>query len=232
MSGDACPEEEALAHLRRLGGGEGNDGLWLEAVTHGSWVQEHPQAGRRSNQRLEFLGDSVVGLAMAHYLFQGYPEASEGDLSRAKAAAVGEGALAAAARRLGLGEFLFLGKGEEQGGGREKPALLADAFEAVCGALFLAAGWEKASRFVARHLGPTADRALRRGTEDYKSRLQEVVQGRGGKVSYRLLREEGPDHAKVFTVAALVDERVVGHGRGRNKKAAEQEAARDALGRI
>ncbi|HHY95138.1 MAG TPA: ribonuclease III, partial [Firmicutes bacterium] len=113
------------------------DDLLLEAVTHGSWVQEHPQVGRESNQRMEFLGDAVVGLAMVHYLYTRYPQLAEGPLSRVKAAVVGEGALAAAARRLGLGSLLFLGRGEELGGGREKSGLLADCFEAVCGALYL-----------------------------------------------------------------------------------------------
>lgn len=222
-------EGAVLSRLKELLGDDVSDGLLLEAVTHSSWVQEHAAAGRQSNERLEFLGDAVVGLAIAAHLFGAHPGQAEGRLSRAKAAAVGEAALASAARRLGLGELLFLGRGEEESGGREKPAILADCFEAVCGAIFLGAGWERASRFVARELGAVADRAVRRGTGDHKSALQELVQARGGTVSYCVLKEEGPDHAKVFTVAVLVDDIPAGQGRGSSKKLAEQEAARQAL---
>jgi ribonuclease-3 len=222
-------EAGVLAGLRRVLGDFRHDHLLLQAVTHSSWVQEHPEAGRDSNERLEFLGDAVVGLAVASYLYSRFPGAREGELSRLKAAVVGEGALAGAARRLGLGELLYLGRGEEQSGGASRPALLADVFEAVCAALYLDSGWQRARDFVIAQLAPAVERALRRGTGDYKSALQEVVQEHGGSVSYRVVAEEGPDHARVFTVEVLVDGRVAGRGRGRSKKAAEQEAARVAL---
>lgn len=222
-------EETVLAALRRAVGDFHSDGLFLQAVTHSSWVQEHPGAGRDSNERLEFLGDAVVGLAMASYLYSRFPAAREGELSRLKAAVVGAGALAAAARRLGLGDLLFLGRGEAQSGGASKPALLADAFEAVCAALYLDGGWQRARDFVVEQLSGAVERALRRGTGDFKSALQEKVQEQGGTVSYRLVAQEGPDHARLFTVEVLVDGRVAGRGKGRSKKAAEQEAARMAL---
>jgi len=226
---DAGREVLVLAHLRRVLGEFRSDGLFLQAVTHSSWVQEHAGAGRDSNERLEFLGDAVVGLAVASYLYSRFPGAREGELSRLKAAAVGEGALAQAARRLGLGGLLFLGRGEEQSGGASKPALLADVFEAVCAALYLDGGWQRARDFVVDQLAPAVERALKRGTGDFKSTLQERVQEQGGTVSYRVVAEEGPDHARVFTVEVLVDGRVAGRGRGRSKEAAEQEAARIAL---
>lgn len=219
-----------LAALRRAVGDFTSDGLFLQAVTHSSWVQEHPEEGRDSNERLEFLGDAVVGLAAASYLYARFPAAREGELSRLKAAVVGAGALAAAARRLGLGEMLFLGRGEAQSGGATKPALLADVFEAVCAALYLDGGWQRARDFVIEQLSGAVARALRRGTGDFKSALQERVQEEGGTVSYRLVAQEGPDHARLFTVEVLVDGQVVGRGKGRSKKAAEQEAARRALG--
>ncbi|MDI6895126.1 MAG: ribonuclease III [Bacillota bacterium] len=222
-------EAMVLAALRQALGDFRSDGLFLQAVTHSSWVQEHPGAGRDSNERLEFLGDAVVGLAMASYLYSRFPRAREGELSRFKAAVVGEGALAGAARRLGLGQLLYLGRGEEQSGGASRPALLADVFEAVCAALYLDSGWQRARDFVVGQLAPAVDRTLKRGTGDFKSVLQEVVQERGGSVTYRVVGQEGPDHARVFTVEVVVDGRVAGRGRGRSKKAAEQEAARIAL---
>lgn len=218
-----------LAALRSAVGDFRSDGLFLQAVTHSSWVQEHPGAGRDSNERLEFLGDAVVGLAVASYVYSRFPAAREGELSRIKAVVVGEGALAAAARRLGLGGLLFLGRGEAMSGGAGKPALLADVFEALCAALYLDSGWERARDFVVRNLADAVDRALRKGTGDFKSALQEKVQEEGGTVSYRLVAQEGPDHARVFTVEVLVDGKVAGRGRGSSKKAAEQEAARAAL---
>ncbi|HLN64565.1 MAG TPA: ribonuclease III [Symbiobacteriaceae bacterium] len=202
---------------------------WLqEALTHTTYANEHVRA--RSNERLEFLGDSVVGMVVAQYLFAQYPDLPEGDLTKIRAAVVCEPTLAARARALGLGGLLRFGRGETVSG-RDRDSTLSDAFEAVVGAIFLDGGLEVARSFVLRELAPLVPQARSGQVRvDYKTRLQEHIQGRSPEgPAYRLLAEEGPPHNKRFQVGVYHQDRELGTGWGRNKKEAEQEAARQAL---
>ena len=206
-------------------------GLLEHAMTHSSYANEHRSAGLTSNERLEFLGDSVLGVVVADYLFHEHPDMPEGELTRTRAALVCEGSLYDAAQGLGLGEYLRLGKGEDAGGGRKRPSILADATEAMLAAVYLDGGME-AVRPIIRALildkeqEKTADR-------DYKTALQERVQRTPGKsVYYKLVRETGPDHCRSLEMEASVDGKVIGAGAGRTKKEAEQMAAKAALEKL
>lgn len=205
-----------------------NRTLLVEALTHTSYANE-AQGRVSSNQRLEFLGDSVLSLSVSAELFRKFPDMPEGDLTRLRAALVSEPTLAKVARTIGLGARLRLGRGEEASGGRDRDSALADALEAVVGALYLDQGLDVAGAWVLGRLDPemaTLDLDL----VDHKTRLQEILQATTGQAArYQLLAEDGPDHRKVFTVAALGGERELGRGTGRSKKEAEQEAARQAL---
>jgi ribonuclease-3 len=208
-----------------------NPGLLLEALTHTTYSNENP--GAPSNQRLEFLGDSVVGMVIASQIFQQFPDLPEGELTKIRAAVVCEPTLAARSRALEVGGHLRFGKGEAVSG-RDRESILADAFEAIVGALFLDGGVDVARRFVLRELAPLVAPA-RSGLVrvDYKTQLQEWIQERypEGPV-YRLLAEEGPAHNKRFQVGVYHREASLGDGWGRSKKEAEQEAARVALERL
>ncbi|MBI5582802.1 MAG: ribonuclease III [Deltaproteobacteria bacterium] len=209
--------------------------LLVQAVTHRSYVHENPSAGSKDNERLEFLGDSVLNLSLSHLIFHRYPELDEGELSRMRAGLVNESQFRKLAEKLGLGKCLRLGRGEEKSGGREKGSLLADAFEALLGAIYLEAGYEAAFRVTETLLTPVlrSSRAgLLRGF-DFKTELQEYCQGRYKKTpDYEVLKEEGPDHRKLFYVKVRLAGLDIGQGQGRSKKAAEQEAARAALGQL
>ncbi len=204
-----------------------------QALTHPSYAHEHPGRAGRDNQRLEFLGDAVLGLAVAHLLHEGFPERSEGDLTRFRAALVSEGCLARKARAAGIGPLLRLGCGEAATGGRDKPSVLAAAMEACLGAVYLTVGFEGVLALCAGLWGPDLE-ALAAGPVpgDFKTRLQEWAQARGVPLEYRVLREEGPPHDRTFLVAVRVGGQTAGEGRGRSLKAAEQEAARVALERV
>ncbi|HEY8448847.1 MAG TPA: ribonuclease III [Bacillota bacterium] len=206
--------------------------LFELALTHPSFAHEARDDGAH-NERLEFLGDAVLDLIVAEVLYRRHPDLPEGDLSRLRAAVVCAPTLARIARRLGLGEHLRLGQGEEASGGRNRTSVLANALEAFLGALYLSEGLEAARAFVDRHFaGELEDAAAGRLVEDFKTRLQEITQERfGTEPEYRVVREEGPDHAKTFHVQVRLRDEVLGAGSGRNKKEAEQEAARDALRR-
>lgn len=205
--------------------------LLVEALTHTSYANE-AQGRFPSNQRLEFLGDSVLSLSVSAHLFQQFPDMPEGDLTRLRAVLVSEPTLARVARAIGLGARLRLGRGEEASDGGERDSVLADAFEAVVGALYLDQGPDVAAQWVLDRLGPEL-LALDRDPVDHKTRLQETLQATTGQAArYQLLAEDGPDHRKVFTVAAFSGERELGRGSGRSKKEAEQEAARQALGTL
>ena len=199
--------------------------LLTKALSHRSWVAESP--GSLSNERLEFLGDAVLGLVVTDHIFRTYPDLPEGELAKVRASVVSAAALAEVAVELGLGETLRLGKGEDASGGREKPSILADATEAVIGAVYLDGGWEAASDLVLGLLGDRiADAAAGPGGQDYKTRLQELAAR-----TYEVLPEyevvdDGPDHAKRFFAAVTVGDRRFGGGEGRSKKQAEQAAAR------
>ena len=211
----------------RLGYRFRNRELLAEALNHSSYANEH-RGGLGSNERLEFLGDSVLGFVSAEYLFQGHPDLPEGDLTRMRAALVCEQSLYEVARELELGSCLKLGRGEEAGGGRERQSILADATEAVFAAVYLDGGIEKARELIIRVLlsrGPAAEER-----RDYKTTLQEVVQRRSGQVlTYHMLAQSGPDHNKKFLFEVRLNGESVGRGEGRSKKEAEQAAARDAL---
>lgn len=216
----------SLAEL--VGHGFRDPSLLEEALTHKSYAYE--RGTLRHNERLEFLGDSVLAAVVAHRLFLDHPAEDEGRLSKLKASLVSRPTLARWAEDAELGEHLRLGSGEEATGGRERPSILANALEAVIGALYLDGGYEAARRFVERRF--LAERGGFVET-DFKSRLQEVVQKRH-KVppEYRLVETKGPDHDKTFQVTVLVGSRTLGAGSGKTKKEAEQDAARDALRRV
>lgn len=214
--------EEALGHAFR-------DPLVLrEALTHKSYSFE--KGMERHNERLEFLGDSVLAAIVAHSLFKRYPNEDEGRLSKLKASLVSRATLARWAAQMELGRHLFLGSGEESTGGRERPSILSNALEAVIGALYVDGGLAAAEDFVVeRLLRPQA----RMAESDHKSRLQEIVQKRY-KVppDYRLVKASGPDHERTFSVKVVLGARVLGAGKGKSKKEAEQAAAQDALTRL
>lgn len=224
--------EERLAILEeRLGRTLSDRAVATAALTHKSYLNEHPKDGLLDNERLEFLGDAVIDLAISDRLMARFPQAREGELSKLRALIVNEEGLARVARALELGELLYLGKGEELTGGREKPSVLADALEAVLGALYVASGMEGVLDVVDRHFGAALDGvAAGRNGADYKTLLQEQAQNRL-KVSprYRVVAESGPDHAKVFEVEVVIGGEPYGQAAGRSKKEAEQSAARVAL---
>lgn len=206
-------------------------GLLEHAMTHSSYANEHRSEGLTSNERLEFLGDSVLGMVVADDLFREHPDMPEGELTRTRAALVCEGSLYEVARSLGLGSYLRLGKGEDAGGGRQRTSILADATEAMLAAVYLDGGIEAVRPIIRRLiLDKEREKAVDR---DYKTGLQELVQRRPGQaVSYRLVEETGPDHARVFVIEVSVGGKPVGVGRGRSKKEAEQMAAKAALEKL
>lgn len=198
------------------------------ALVHRSWCAENP--GHDSNERLEFLGDAVLGVIITDHAFHAYPSLSEGELTDVRKAVVNAVTLAEVADELGLGEHLLLGKGEEQSGGREKPSILADALEAVLGSVYLTAGMAEAHDLVMRLLGSRVAEAHAGGPggQDYKSRLQELVARHFDEAPWYETLAEGPDHARRFHVTVAVGGAARGTGEGRSKKQAEQVAARDA----
>ncbi len=199
-----------------------------QALTHSSRAHESGEKAL-GNQRLEFLGDAVLGLAVAEFLMAAFPDANEGALSRARAQVVNQDTLAAHARALGLDELLELGKSERRNAGRAKPSILADAFEAALGALYLDAGLAIASAFVVRELG-TELRGASVEQRDAKTALQEALQAAGReRPRYVTVAESGPAHAREFSVEVRIDDQVCGTGRGPSKQSAEQAAAQSAL---
>lgn len=202
-----------------------------QALVHRSYLNEVQEGDLVSNERLEFVGDAVLGLIVSEKLFQDYPHLSEGHLSQIRALLVRWDTLAQVARRLSLGDYLIMGRGEELSGGRQRPSNLAGALEAVIGAAFLDGGLAKARRLVRRLLRPElAQVAAGEVAVDSKSQLQQVAQARWHRIpEYRLIASEGPDHDRTFTVEVLIGSQVLGRGRGRNKKQAELDAARQAL---
>ncbi|MBR5542722.1 MAG: ribonuclease III [Oscillospiraceae bacterium] len=206
-----------------------NRELFIRAVTHSSYANENRAANVLDNERLEFLGDSVLGMNTALYLFEKYPDEPEGELTKMRSSLVCTGALCERAREIGLGRELRLGHGEESGGGRDRDSILADAFEAVIGAIYLDSGEEEARRFIERFVFCAA-RGGEWSVTDYKTTLQEIVQkNRGEKLSYRMLDSNGPDHERNFIVEVMINSNPIGRGVGHSKKEAEQMAAREAL---
>ncbi|HXV76129.1 MAG TPA: ribonuclease III [Candidatus Polarisedimenticolaceae bacterium] len=222
--------------LERALGYRFRDRTLLErALTHRSHVHEREGETGESYERLEFLGDALLGMFVADWLYRKDPRAGEGTLSRGRQTVVRASSLARIASALGLGDAILLGRGEELTGGRLKRSLLADVFEAVVAAIYLDGGLRQARAFVHRHLGPELGRAVgpSPASDDFKTRLQEVVQGTLQRTpSYRIVSTAGPAHALSFVVEVLVGDEVLGRGRGSNRKRAEQEAARCALDRF
>jgi ribonuclease-3 len=228
-------EAHRFADLRdSLGLDDVPDELLELAFTHSSYSREHGLDELANNQRLEYLGDAVLDLVFAEYLYQSYPEMPEGDLTRLKAALVRKSALAAVARQLNLGQYILLGRGEETTGGRGKASLLADVVEALIGAVFLGRDFESAREFVLEHFRSLlADVESRDSLRDHKSALQELLQARSmSPPRYRVINTEGPPHDRWFTVEACLNGEVIGTGEGGAKRAAEQEAAEEALASI
>jgi ribonuclease-3 len=225
------PEETWGGLASRLGWEVRDKELLAQALSHRSWCSEN--LGRQPNERLEFLGDAVLGLVVADYLYRNYPELSEGEMAKARAAVVNTASLAAVAGELELGEALLLGKGEDATGGRRKPSILADSLEAVIGAVYLDAGYPAAEAVVLRLFSDRArEAASGPGEDDYKTRLQELCAQANEELPTYRLSSTGPDHAKVFRAEVFVAGRLAGAGVGRSKKEAEQMAARQAWGSL
>ena len=206
--------------------------LLQNALTHSSYANERWHNSLKSNERLEFLGDSVLGMVVAEYLYRTFPDRPEGELTRMRADMVCEKTLAAVAGRIGLGSHLMLGNGEEQGGGRSRNSILADAVESVIAASFLDGGMDAARKFIEQFILVEVP-VKQLHNADYKTALQELVQQKKNQVlSYRLTGESGPDHDKRFDVEVSLNGTVVGAGSGSSKKRAEQMAACDALERL
>jgi len=200
------------------------------ALTHRSWMNESEDTRRTDNERLEFLGDAVLSLVTSDLLMKRFPEQPEGELSKARASIVNEAGLARIADSLGLGQWIFLGKGEEQAGGRQKRSLLANTFEALIGAIYLDGGFGAAFSVAERLMEPIIAEVPSAANKDFKSRLQELAQATLQVApSYTVLSERGPDHAKTFEVAILIGEKEYGRAFGRSKKEAQQNAAELAL---
>ena len=206
-----------------------NQELLREALNHSSYANEHRSQGLGSNERLEFLGDSVLGVTVADFLYRHFPDMPEGDLSKLRSSLVCTQSLSDFARQISLGDYLFLGKGESNTGGADRSSILENAFEALIAAVYLDGGMENAEKFVLAFLSPAVE-THHINFKDYKTTLQEVVQQNPDEnVNYVLVGESGPDHNKVFEVEVHLNSNVIGKGKGRSKKSAEQEAAKEAL---
>ncbi|MDR2420800.1 MAG: ribonuclease III [Oscillospiraceae bacterium] len=205
--------------------------LLATALTHSSYSSEKRADGAACNERLEFLGDSVLGFTVAEYLYKRRPNMSEGQMTRVRAELVCEKTLLTAALEIGLGGHMILGRGEELTGGRERPSILADAMEALFAAVYLDGGSRAATRLIQRLIASRLDDA-EKSSRDYKSELQEYAQGAGQTLIYKLVEESGPDHRKVFRVEAEIGGRGLAFGEGVTKKAAEKEAAKAAFEKL
>jgi ribonuclease-3 len=199
------------------------------ALTHSSYANENKLP--RDNERLEFLGDSVLGFITAEYLFSEYKSRPEGELTKLRAAVVCEKSLFKFAEKISLGDFIYMGKGEENSGGRNRPSIVSDAFEAVIAAMYLDGGIEVVKNYILSFISEAVKREA--NFKDNKSLLQEIIQkNKGSTISYEEIGESGPDHEKVFKFVVKINGEIVGTGEGRSKKEAEQAAAGDALEKI
>lgn len=220
------PLEEKLGYRFR------DPGLLDQALTHSSYANERLGGALDSNERLEFLGDSILGQVTAEHLYRAHPQLPEGDLTRMRAALVCEESLAQVAVEWGLGERLRLGRGEEQNGGRRRPSIQADAVEAILAAIYLDSG-DLAQPSAVIHRFILSKEAQTGEGHDFKTALQELIQRTPGRsLKYQLVKEEGPDHLKEFWMEVTLDEEPIGLGRGHSKKEAEQQAARAALEKL
>ncbi len=208
-----------------------NESLLQQALTHRSYLNESPVLMLISNERLEFLGDASLGLIIAEMLYRGYPDLAEGEMTKIKAQVVCSETLADIAKRLKLGDYLYLGHGEEVSGGRKRQSNLANAMEALIGAIFIDQGFVTTQKFVSDLFTGLLERVMQgEMVSDYKSRLQELLQERRRIMPvYRIAGIVGPDHAREFSVEVLAKDLVIGKGKGKSKQMAENDAARDAL---
>lgn len=203
-----------------------NKKLLYQAFTHASYINEHRKELKHDNERLEFLGDAVLEVTVSEYLFKSYPKMEEGDMTKLRAAVVCETALVAYSNQLSFGKYILLGKGEECAGGRQRPSLLADVFEAFIGALYLDQGLNAVQAFLAKHVFLHISEEKYRHISDYKSELQEYVQDKAlGNIEYRIIDEKGPAHQKTFISKVFIGGQPIGEGIGKTKKEAEQAAA-------
>lgn len=221
-------KESAALLQERIGYRFKNEKLLIEALSHSSYANENRYV--RSNERLEFLGDSVLSIVVSDYIFKHFSHIPEGELSKLRASLVCESALFDFSKKIALGELILLGRGEEQTGGRERPSIVSDAFEAVIAAIYLDGGMEAARpyvlSFIPENITPKGSDAF----HDYKTILQEVIQRNPEeRITYCIKSETGPDHDKHFTIQVKLNNNVIGEGTGRSKKSAEQAAAKEAL---
>jgi len=225
--------ERHLSEIQdKLGYFFGDPDLLVQSLTHSSYANENMKSGIASNERLEFLGDSLLGMTVAVLIYESKPELTEGQMTKLRAELVCEKSLAALANELSLGEYILLGHGEDIGGGRRRPSILADALEAVLAAIYLDSGFEPTMRFVSDHFKRQLDDPLN-SNSDYKTILQEMIQEKPGQTHlYDLIGETGPDHDKTFTVELKLNGKPFGTGKGKNKKSAEQAAAKAAIHNI
>ena len=206
-----------------------NKKLLKQALTHSSYANEGKKH-LQNNERLEFLGDSVLSIVVAEHLFRNFKHIPEGELTRLRASLVCEQALFEFSQKIHLGDYLLLGKGEENTGGRERPSIVSDAFEAVIAAVFLDGGMEEAKRYVLSFIPDDLTPEMAHSLADYKTALQEIIQqNREEKVEYVLTSESGPDHNKTCEIEVRLNSNVIGRGKGKSKKQAEQNAAKEAL---
>ena len=204
--------------------------LLEQAFTHSSYVNEHRNLQLSDNERLEFLGDAVLELMVSQYLFRLYPHLPEGKLTKTRAAIVREDSLSKFAKECHFDQYVLLGKGEDNSGGRTRPALLCDLFEAFLGALYLDQGFDTTHAFIEKVIFPKVKAGAFSHEMDHKTKLQEVLQKSGDvSIEYRLINEEGPAHERVFWIEVYVDDQLIGTGQGKSKKLAEQAAAENAL---
>ncbi len=202
--------------------------MLIHALTHSSYTNDRKMAKSKCNERLEFLGDAILEMISSEYLYLNYPEKAEGELTKLRAGLVSEKPLAAVAEQIGLGKYLFLGHGEERTGGRTRDSVTSDAVEALLGAIYLDGGMEPAKKFVLSFI--LNDIENKQLFYDSKTVLQELIQKyHKGNLKYDIIKEEGPDHDKCYGVNAVIDDKVIGYGEGRTKKAAQQEAAYNAI---
>lgn len=221
---------DVKAHAEKLGLSFNDYALLEEALTHRSYLNEHKDA-KAHNERMEFLGDAVLELAVTHFLYTKYPNKPEGELTSFRAALVNTVSLAESAELIGLNDMILLSKGERKDVGRARQIILANAFEAVLGAIYLDQGYEAAEAFIAKHLYPKIDPVVQtRAWQDAKSRFQELAQEKKGVTpAYKTLAEEGPDHDKLFTVGVFAGSEKIAEGAGHSKQEAEQAAAQAAI---
>ena len=224
-------EKDISQLMQKIGYTFTDRSILLEALTHSSYANEWKQKKMPNNERLEFLGDSVLSLIISQYIFCRYADLPEGELTKVRANVVCEASLAFRARNKQIGRYLLLGKGEESSGGRNRDSILADAMEALIAAIYIDGGYDEAKCFVLDNFKDLIKQVVSGNyVKDFKTYLQELIQSNGHEpIVYEVIKEDGPDHNKIFYVEVRTGEKVIGRGSGKNKKEAEQSAAREAI---